>query len=233
MRLLIDLIDRLRNRRWAHLFVANLRILLGFAFLPAGLKKVLYQPFTDPQNSGAFHEFLHAFYATGTFYQFVGAVQLLLAVLLMTQTYALLGALMTLPVITTIVVFCWSTGVVPTATVVTLMLCGTLGLLLWDVERWLPVIDADSVPLPSVPAPSGRASADASGTEPLIDLTLWRLCGAGILVVYGLGCLLYGGVYRPKGLDLAEPAFYVLPLVALLPVVTWIVEQRRQLRRPI
>lgn len=215
------LIDRLRTKRWAHLFVANLRILLGFAFLPAGLKKVLHQPFTDPQNTGTFHEFLHAFYATGAFYPFVGVVQLLLAALLMTQTFALLGALMTLPVITCIVVFCWSTGVVPTATVTTLMLCGTLVLIAWDVERWLPVIDASFVPAASV----------APKTEMLIDLALWRLCGAGILVVYGLGCLLYGGVYRPQGMDLSEPAFYVLPLVAFLPVVTWIVEQRRRSRR--
>lgn len=212
-------VHRLRSRRGSHLFVVNLRILLGFAFLPAGLKKVLNQPFTEPQNTGPFHEFLHAFYATGAFYPFVGVVQLVLAVLLMTQTFALLGALMTLPVITCIVVFCWSTGVIPTATVTTLMLGGTLLLLAWDAERWLPVLDARF--LESAPPPSG---------ESLIDLALWRACGLGILVVYGLGCLLYGGVYRPKGMDLSEPAFYVLPLVALLPVITWIVERRRRLR---
>lgn len=217
-----DLIDRFRTRRWSHLFIANLRILLGFAFLPAGLKKVLHQPFTDPQNTGTFHEFLHAFYATGAFYQFVGVVQLLLAVLLMTQTFALLGSLMTLPVIACIVVFCWSTGVVPTAVVTTLMLCATLVLIAWDVDRWLPVFLPDFVQLVREPA--------AAQSEPLIDLPLWRACGAGILVFYGLTCLLYGGVYRPKGLDLGEPAFYALPLIALFPAVTWIVEQRRRSR---
>lgn len=210
-------IQRLQAQRWSHLVVANLRILLGFAFLPAGLKKVLAQPFTDPGNTGTFHEFLHAFHATGVFYQFVGGVQLVIAVLLMTQTFATLGALMTLPVITTITVFCWSTGVVPTAVVTTMMLAGTLVLVAWDAERWLTVIDPDVHPSPG-----------AGNAGPPIDSSLWRACGAGILGVYGLACLAYGGVYRPRGLDLGNPAFYALLLIALFPVVTLILEQRRR-----
>ncbi len=214
-----DLIDSLHGRRWSHLFVANLRILLGFAFVPAGLKKALYQPFTDPQNTGAFHDFLHTFYATGVFYQFVGVVQLAIAILLMTQTFATLGALMALPVITCITVFCWSTGVIPTAIVATLMLSGTLVLILWDIDRWLTVVRPGYIAPPS----------DTTAAPP-IDLSLWRACGAGILVFYGLTCIVYGGVYRPKGMDPSDPAFYVLPLITLFPIVTLIVEQRRRAR---
>lgn len=212
--------DSLRAHRWSHLLVANLRLMLGFAFVPAGLKKVLYQPFTDPQNTGTFHEFLHAFYATGEFYQFVGAVQLLIAVLLMTQTFATVGTLIALPVITCITVFCWSTGVVPTAIVATLMLWGTLALVVWDVDRWLPLL-----------RPSSVAMTPDIATTQLIDPALWRACGAGILVFYGLTCLAYGGVYRPKGMDLSSPAFYALPLIALFPIVTLLVEERRRAGR--
>lgn len=211
-----DLIHRFRASRGGHLFIANLRILLGFAFLPAGLKKVLNQPFTDPANTGPFHGFLHGFYATGLFYQFVGAVQLVVAVLLMTQTFATLAALMTLPVILCIVVLCWSTGVVPTATVTTLMLGGTLLLVAWDIDRWLRVLVPDFVPDP----PKAHAAP--------IDLSLWRACGGGILLFYGLTYLLHGGVYRPKGLDLGEPAFYALLVIPFFPVVTWLVERRRR-----
>ena len=219
------LVDRLRQRRWSHLAIVNLRILLGFAFLPAGLKKVLGQPFTDPQNSGPFHDFLDAFLATGFFYQFVGVVQLIAAVLLMTQTFAPLGAALALPVITVILVFCWSTGVVPTAVVVTLMFCGTLALVLWDMQRWLPLLrPADSaLSHPPKEGPSPHAS--------LIDLGLWRLCGAGIVVFYGASCLAYGGVYRPKGADWGHPAFYVLLLIALSPFLTWWLERRRRVGR--
>jgi uncharacterized membrane protein YphA (DoxX/SURF4 family) len=115
-----------------HLVIVNLRILIGFAFVPAGLKKVLRQPFTDPDNHGPFHDFLHAFQATGFFYQFVGIVQLTAAALLFSQRWARAGALLVLPVITAITVFCWSTGVYPTATVATLMLLGVAALLIWD-----------------------------------------------------------------------------------------------------
>ena len=81
-------VHRLRQKRWLHISVIVLRIVIGFAFLPAGLKKVLGEPFTDPTNTGPFHEFLHAFHGTGFFYSFVGAVQLLAAILMMTQRYA-------------------------------------------------------------------------------------------------------------------------------------------------
>ncbi len=213
------LIDSLRARRWSHLVVANLRIMLGFAFVPAGLKKVLYQPFTDPQNTGAFHDFLHAFYATGLFYQFVGGVQLVIAVLLATQTFSTLGALMALPVMICITVFCWSTGVIPTAIVATMMLSGTLALVVWDVDRWLTVLN------PGYVAPASDTTA-----SPPIDPSLWRACGAGVLAFYGLTCIVYGGVYRPRGMDFGNPAFYVLPLITLFPIVTLFVEQRRRAR---
>jgi len=107
----------------------------------------------------------------------------------------------------------------PTATVTTLMLAGVLALIAWDLDRWLPILDPRAAAPPPEPT-----------TPPPIDPALWRACGAGILVFYGLTCLAYGGVYRPKGLDLAEPAFYVLPLIALFPVVTWVVERRRRAR---
>lgn len=210
------MLHRARQARWLNLAVVNLRILIGFAFVPSGLKKVLDQPFTDPDNTGVFHEFLHAFYATGPFYQFVGVTQLAIAVLLMTQTYATLGALMALPVITTITVFCWSTGVIPTAIVATLMWLGTTALVVWDYDRWRSVIHPD-------------APAAAPGELP-IDLRLWRWCGAGILALYGAICLVSGGIYRPRGMDLHNPAFYMFPLIALFPIVTIAIEQRRRAR---
>ncbi len=75
-----------------------------------------------------------------------------------------------------------------------------------------------------VPAPP-----DTTVTPP-IDLPLWRTCGACILVFYGLTCIVYGGVYRPRGMDLGDPAFYVLPFILLFPIVTLLVEQRRRRR---
>lgn len=211
----------LRSARWATLCVVNLRILIGFAFLPSGLKKLLDQPFTDPHNTGRFHEFLHAFHATGWFYQFVGTVQLVAATLLITQRFATVGAFLAMPVITTITMFCWSTGVVPTAIVATLMCLGTAGLLVWDLPRWHLVFAADDARASTARFP------DPTRGQPVIDMRLWQACGIAIVALYFGACLAMGGVYRPKGMDLHHPAFYVMPAILLLPVVTLILDQRR------
>jgi len=211
---LLELLQRLRRARWANLCVIILRILIGFAFLPAALKKVLDQPFTEAANSGRFHDFLDAFHATGPFYQFVGLVQLAAALLLSTQRFALLGAVIALPVLTTITVFVWSTiGLTPTAVVASAMLLGTVGLLVWDLDRWRGVIS--SAPVPAL-APSP------------IPLTPWVICGAVVWVLYLGLCLAHGGVYRPRGMAMREPGFYVLVAIAFSPVVTWFVTRRRR-----
>jgi uncharacterized membrane protein YphA (DoxX/SURF4 family) len=214
---LARILETLRSARWATLCVIQLRILLGFAFLPAGLKKLLDQPFTDPQNAGRFHDFLHAFHATGWFYQFVGAVQLVAAALLITQRFATAGAFLAMPVIATITMFCWSTGVVPTAIVATLMCLGTAGLLLWDLPRWRLVFAGDhrehTLHLPARGAP--------------VHMPLWQACGVAIVVLYFGACIAMGGVYRPKGMELDQPGFYVMPVILLLPLVTLMLDQRR------
>ena len=209
-----SLVARLRQRRWAHLAVANLRILLGFAFLPAGLKKVIGEPFTDAGNRGAFHEFLHAFHATGHFYTFVGAVQLTAAALLMTQRFATAGVLLALPVVAAILAFCWSTGVVPTAIVVTSMFAGLVGLALWDIDRWRALLAEDGALRPARPAAP-------------IDTVLWQRCGLAVLGAYLLVCAITGGVYRPRGASFDQPAFYLLVALPLFPLVTLVLDRRR------
>jgi hypothetical protein len=204
---------RVRGARAANLCIIQLRFLLGFAYLPAGLKKVLGEPFTDPHNTGPFHDFLHAFHATGGFYRFVGVVQLTIAVLLLTQRFAAAGAVLALPVTAAILVFCWSTGVVPTATVVTLMLAGVIALVVWDLDRWtrLGVL--------SIEAPRPERSR------------AWELCGVAILAVYLGACLATGEVYRPRGVRPDDARFYVFPVIALLPVAAYLIDRRQRHRR--
>lgn len=189
--------------------------MLGFAFLPAGLKKLYGEPFTDPANTGAFHEFLHAFHATGAFYNVVGAVQVAVALLLMTQRQALLGAAMALPLFTAIGAFCWSTDVPFTATMVTLMWLGTLFLLMWDAHRLAPLF--------------GRQYTFEE-SERLIDKTVWAVAGLLVFVVYSVIVFLSGGVYRPRGVELDNPSFYVLPLLVAILVGAYVVERRRRKR---
>ncbi len=212
----LALITKLRSRRWAALFVANLRIILGFAFLPAGLKKLLGEPFTDVVSRSAFHTFLYAFHDTGLFYRFVGCMQLLAAILLMTQTFALLGAVLMLPILVAIGVFCYSTAVgIPTLVTVTLMTMGILGLLAWDCQK-----------LRGLVVPEGsEGRIVATPVQATIHPTLWARCGWAVLGTYALATLLNGGVYRPRGFEPDNPAFYLLPLVTVYPVVTWLLDR--------
>ncbi len=200
-------IEQLRQRRWAPACLANLRLLLGFAFIPAGLKKVLRQPFTAPDSTGPFHEFLHAFHATGFFYQFVGLLQLVVALLLLSQRWAWLGAALALPLLTAILVFCWSTAVYPTATVVSLMFLGLLASLLWDLPRWQRVL---------MPEDSAAGSV-----HPAHDPRPWQASAVAIALLYLAACVLAGGVYRPRGADWGQPAFYLLVVIGLTPLVAW------------
>jgi uncharacterized membrane protein YphA (DoxX/SURF4 family) len=218
---LSDWIARCRARRSLNLVVANLRILIGFGFLPAGLKKLLGERFTDAGNVGPFHDFLHAFWATGPLYRFVGVVQLTGALLLMTQRFAAVGAALLLPVLCVIAVFVWSTAGVPTIATVTLMLIGVASLLLWDLHRWRGLF-----------APDRQASAlPVTPDAQLIDARLWQRAGLGVALLYFASCLLHGGVYRPRGPDWSEPAFYVLPAVALLPILALMIDRTRRRRR--
>ncbi len=208
-----DLVLSARRKTWVAVVVANLRIFLGFAFVPAGLKKVLGQPFTDPDLHGPFHDFLHAFHATGWFYRFVGAVQLVAALLLMTGRFATFGALLAAPILTTILALCWSTKVYPTASVVTLMWLGTLALLLWDWPRWRGLF--------------GRAAPLSGFEEARIDRRLWEASGAVVLCLYLAVCAVTGQVYRPRGAAWDSPAFYVFPAMLLIVVLTAVVDRAR------
>jgi len=212
---LIARLDRLRAARPAHLAVVNLRIIIGFAFVPAGLKKLLGQPFTDPGNAGTFHDFLHAFLATGGLYRFVGAMQLVSALLLMTQRFAALGAALALPIATAITAFTWSTAKAPTVIVTTLMTLGLAGLLAWDLRRWAGLLTERALP----PAPAA---------PPPIERRLWAACGLAVIAVYGGLCLALGEVYRPRKPQPDSPAYFVMPALPLLPLATWLIERRRR-----
>ena len=213
-------VEAARSRRGWHLFAAMLRIFLGFALLPSGLKKIIAEPFTDPANLGPFHDFLDAFLATGFFYQFVGTMQVVTALLLMSQRFALVGAFMMVPIITTILVFCWSTEVYPTASVVTLMWLGTIGLVLWDVARWRGIL---------VRGGDARPRIEASDR---LEPRLWERCGLAIFSVYIAVTAVSGEIYRPRGMELDKPGFYLFPALLVLLIATWVLDRRAWKARP-
>ena len=207
-----------RQFRAMHIFVIVLRMMIAFAFIPAGLKKVIGERFTAAEKTGPFNEFVHAFYDTGLLYHWVGWLQLIAACLLMTQRFATLGAVLMAPILFTILVFCWSVVVIPTATVVTLMSLGIIGLLLWDIHKLKLLFFRDGQ----------RVDVTLPGPHPTVDMKLWARCGWLILILYFGTAALTQEVYRPMGADWSNPSFIVLQVITLLPLLTYLIERRRR-----
>jgi uncharacterized membrane protein YphA (DoxX/SURF4 family) len=212
------------SRAWWHV-VLVLRIVLGFAFVPSGLKKIMGEPFTAPGNTGIFHEFLHAFHGTGLFYHFVGITQLLAAFLLMTQFFGALGAMIFLPICAGILVLCWGGGAIPTAIVVTAMVLGVFFLLFWDFPLWAGVVRLESGKRQG----AGDSDLVRLCREPPrgIELWIWSICGGAIFALYVASCWWAGEIYRPRGVDLQAPGFYILPFLVSLMGIAYLVERRR------
>src|SRR5688572_12193932 len=89
----------LRRNRWLRYFAVFCRIALALGFIPSGIVKVTGERFTGlPPNHPLGHYF-DALYLTGSYYTFIGVVQLVTALLLLIPRTALLGAMLYFPMI--------------------------------------------------------------------------------------------------------------------------------------
>ena len=73
-----------------------------------------------------------------------------------------------------------------------------------------------------------RAPGAASS---LIERGLWEACGLAIVLAYLAVTALAKEIYRPRGLELTTPAFYLLVALPLAPIITQVIEQRRRRRQ--
>jgi uncharacterized membrane protein YphA (DoxX/SURF4 family) len=117
------------------LFTWTTRILLAFAFLPSGLKKLLGERFTILGLESPVGFFFEALYRTGFYWNFLGLMQLLAAFLIVIPRTAILGALLYLPIIINIFVIVVSMGFTGTPYIAGLMLLANLYLLFWDYNK--------------------------------------------------------------------------------------------------
>jgi uncharacterized membrane protein YphA (DoxX/SURF4 family) len=117
------------------LFTWTTRILLAFAFLPSGLKKLLGERFTILGLESPVGFFFEALYRTGFYWNFLGLMQLLAAFLIVIPRTATLGALLYLPIIINIFVIVVSMGFTGTPYIAGLMLLANLYLLFWDYNK--------------------------------------------------------------------------------------------------
>lgn len=118
------------------LFIIYLRYLIGGAFVFASLIKIKGHRFTAADGSGApVHSAAHFFetlYQSGLYWQFIGVGQLVAGLLLLSQRYARLGAVLFLPIIANVFVITLSYDFGYTPVITGLMLLGNLLLVGWE-----------------------------------------------------------------------------------------------------
>ena len=149
-----------KQKVWLQLAVIYTRYLIGGAFVFASLVKIKGQRFmTVPGAGSPFHSPQHFFetmYQSGLYWQFLGLAQLVAGLLLMTQRYALLGALLFLPIIANVYVITISYDFSYTSIITGAMLLATIGLLAWDWNTLRVVVHQPALPAPAAPVEQRR-----------------------------------------------------------------------------
>ncbi|MBL4655333.1 MAG: hypothetical protein JKY33_05880 [Bacteroidia bacterium] len=126
----------MKEKVWLQIFIIYTRYLVGGTFVFASLIKLKGRRFTadsgiDAPIDTAWH-FFETMYQSGLYWKFIGLGQLIAGLLLMTQRYSKLGALLSLPIIANIFVITISYHFTGTPVIAGLMLLANLILIAWD-----------------------------------------------------------------------------------------------------
>lgn len=139
-----DIYLKIRTKVWLSKVVFLLRYLVGFAFIPSGMKKLLGMRFTQIPDSNPIGHFFEAMYQTGLYWNFLGAGQLLAAFLLMTQRFATLGAVIFSFIVINIFIITISLQFAGTWVITLGLLVAGICLLLWDYNKLKFILMADN-----------------------------------------------------------------------------------------
>ena len=135
----MSFIETLHNKVYSKkvfiLFTWMIRILLALTFIPSGLKKLLGERFTLLGIETPVGFFFEALYQAGWYWNFLGFMQLLVALLLLIPRTTLFAALLYLPIIINILVIVTAMHFKGTPIIAGLMLLGNIYLLFWDYKK--------------------------------------------------------------------------------------------------
>lgn len=141
---LIHFIERLKRLRIVQLFTIYLRYLIASAFIFASVPKILGERFTQIPIDNPVGFYFEAMYRTGFYWNFLGWGQMIAALLLMTQRFAALGAMLFYPIIINVWLVTWSVGFNGTPVITFLMFLGNTYLLVWEYRRIVPFVQFES-----------------------------------------------------------------------------------------
>lgn len=140
--------DQMRTSQTNLWIIVHLRYLLGLAFFPSGITKLIGHRFTQISTDSPIGYFFEALYQSGFYWNFLGLAQLVAGILLMTQRFALLGALAFYAILTNVWLITISLSFKGTWIITSLMMIAVLILLIWDYKKLLPLVsfpEADKI----------------------------------------------------------------------------------------
>lgn len=195
------LIDYLKQRWIIKLFVIYLRYLIGFAFVFASIVKIKGERFTSIPTTEPVGYFFEAMYQSGFYWNFLGWAQFVSGALLMSQRFSTIGAFVFFPVILNV---CLITNSIDfgsgTPVITTLMLSGTLFLLLWDYKKWIILFYQDHhIKLDLTQQPKDRFMTDPVWTVAGVTFILLTVAvqinkPSQSLIISWLGTMLLVGI---------------------------------------
>lgn len=115
--------------------IIHIRYLIALAFVPSGFTKLIGERFTQLPKSEAVGQFFEILYQSGMYYNFLGLAQIITAILLMTQRFALIGTLLFLAITSNIWMITISLHFKGTWIITSLMMFAGFILLYWDKNR--------------------------------------------------------------------------------------------------
>lgn len=126
---------KLQQIKFVQWLIIHIRYLIALAFVPSGFTKLIGERFTQLPTTGAIGQFFEVIYLSGIYYNFIGIAQIVTAILLMTQRFALIGTFFFLAITTNIWMITISLNFTGTWIITSLMMFAGLILLYWDKNR--------------------------------------------------------------------------------------------------
>lgn len=136
---MFPIITKIRKNLKINYLVIFLRYLIGYAFIPSGMIKLMGMRFTYIPVTNPIGYFFDALYQSGIYWEFLGFCQLMAAFFLLTQRFAAFGALLFFTIISNIFVITVGINFGNTRYIAGLLWLASLFLLLWDYQKFLPL----------------------------------------------------------------------------------------------
>ena len=143
-------VSQIHANRWHRYFYLCCRVLLAYAFLVAGLVKIVGDRFASGLSEihpmGAF---LTALLQTGLYYRFIGWCQVVAAILILVPRTVAMGAALYFPIILNICVLSISVRFEGSIVTTPLMVLANVYLLVWNQPKFKPLFSLkSSTPVP-------------------------------------------------------------------------------------